>query len=127
MNTDKQKPLYQRLNEQRTNGNWSISPLDGRIVTYPTNQSISAPIGVMTPCYTKSKHIFSETDIEKVKANAEYTALAVNNLHLLAEALEKAMQIIERLDEEYSDATDRHSSYTRGEYNSLKEALARIS
>jgi hypothetical protein len=45
------------------------------------------------------------------------------DIELLREALQKSMEIIDRLGEEYSTVANKHSSYTRGEYNSLNKAL----
>lgn len=72
------KPLYKRLNEERTQGNWGN---DGCAI-----DSDQFEICVMS---TGAKDQDGNTiKWAECEANAQYTALAVNHLHLLAEALE---------------------------------------
>lgn len=97
------KPLYKRLNEERTQGEWGISKDGCDIET-----TDSAKLGILA-VYAISK--------EKDKANAQYTALAVNNLHKIAEALEK----IKELSSEWDSNT--HNQITE----IAKEALNNIS
>jgi len=84
METQKQQPLYKRLNEVRTQGIWSVgyghaSNSLGLFTKKMLDEGLSEhPICLVSPIETEN-----ETD----KANAEYTALAVNNLASLAEAL----------------------------------------
>ena len=67
--------LYQQLNEQRTQGEW---------------------VDVLNPISAEYEVVCSHCDIAVFNGinssvdctNAQYTALAVNNLHHLAEALE---------------------------------------
>ena len=72
------KPLYKVLNEKRTPGILQLeeNPFWGnRIrVNTPDNETGLTTIFVVED-YTENK--------EQAKANAQYTALAVNNLHIL--------------------------------------------
>ena len=71
------QPLYKVLNEQRTQGEWNE---DGLAIVGPRPE---IEICVMT----------NDEDVKgEAYANAQYTALAVNNLHLLAEALEEMIK-----------------------------------
>lgn len=71
--------LYQRINEQRTHGEW---------------------VDVLNPISAEYEVVCSHCDIAVFNGinssvdctNAQYTALAVNNLHHLAEALEKLIE-----------------------------------
>ena len=71
--------LYQQLNEQRTQGEW---------------------VDVLNPISAEYEVVCSHCDIAVFNGinssvdctNAQYTALAVNNLHHLAEALEKLIE-----------------------------------
>ena len=71
--------LYQQLNEQRTHGEW---------------------VDVLNPISAEYEVVCSHCDIAVFNGinssvdctNAQYTALAVNNLHHLAEALEKLIE-----------------------------------
>lgn len=56
---------------------------------------------------------------EEQQANQKLIAAAPK----LLEALQEAMNIIDRMDEQYRDATDKHSSYTQGEHRRLTEAI----
>jgi len=57
-----------------------------------------------------------------IKLQAENKRLLSLN-EVLVEALKEAMDIIDRMDEQYRDATDKHSSFTRGEFNRLTAAI----
>lgn len=67
--TTNTQPLYKVLNEQRTQGEWET----------PDNTIWSGQDEI-------GKFLYHGNSANK--ANAQYTALAVNNLHHLAEALE---------------------------------------
>lgn len=89
-NKEPEKPLWKVLNEQRTQGEWQLSENEDNkeLVTRVSNGLITANF----ECdYFNSKHSKGETT-----ANAQYTALAVNNLHILAEALEKLHDLLEK-------------------------------
>lgn len=72
------KPLWKLLNEQRTQGNLEVDIIEkeGEIHLLPNNKP-----EVFCSFYCLPFD-------EKIKPNAQYTALSVNNLHHLAEALE---------------------------------------
>jgi len=71
MKQETNKPLYVRLNEQRTSGKWAVSKDKCDIET-----ADDAKLGLLA--------VYA---IERGEANAEYTALAVNNLSPLADVL----------------------------------------
>lgn len=97
------KPLYQRLNEERTQGEWML--YDDRPNGWVLNAGIKRVISVF------------DKDDENT-ANAQYTALAVNNLHHLAEALVKMCEWHEK-----------QATWDKGDngYYAAKKALNRIS
>lgn len=87
MKKEIEQPLYKRLNKERYNDNWVIGkttnffyPEDVKEIRLSTNGSKVAIFNLIEG---------DENSIKKAKANAEYTALAVNNLHILAESLEE--------------------------------------
>lgn len=75
----KKEPLYKVLNEQRTPGDWIVKNgyRNGQVL--PNNQSYIYNNDTMVASIYKNK-------------DAKYTALAVNNLSVLAEALEKCIK-----------------------------------
>ncbi len=107
--------LYKQLNKQRKRGEWKsfgIGKNDygchtATIRSYAANDTVSIVA-----------NMYSTTSDETATANAAYTCLAVNNLHHLAEALER---IIDRIDE------NNLSDYFPSAYERAKEALTRIS
>lgn len=118
MQTENKQPLYKVLNEQRTQGNWEFCEFDT-----PHGKEF-----VIKEANLKKdgKWIFSDRIMEagnytnQNKANTQYTALAVNHLHHLAEALEKIKKAIEQ-------TNGRNTNEVESCYNSIKEALNRIS
>jgi len=78
------KPLYQLLNEQRTQGEWDCGYGD-------TSKSYGIFRTEMLDKETMGNPICLVSPIEQIedidKANAQYIALAANNLAPLAEAL----------------------------------------
>lgn len=94
MNTENNKPLYVRLNEERTQGEWVLEQLSSWNQISNDKAIVRAEI--------VSKNLWervAEFDLTTLtgrtnllggspKSDAQYTALAVNNLHILAEALE---------------------------------------
>lgn len=99
------KPLYQRLNEERTQGEWML--YDDRPNGWVLNAGIKRVISVF------------DKDDENT-ANAQYTALAVNNLHHLAEAMQKFIDNVIENPKLY----ENQISYYKGVF---REALNRIS
>lgn len=96
-NTMKQdiKPLWQRLNEERTQGEW-LYQLTSMHKMQDAKYSISeksTPIKEIASFLT-NRNLYDlrsdevRYDVGVTKANAQYTALAVNNLASLAESLE---------------------------------------
>ena len=83
-------PLWRELNEMRGQGNWQVIERDN-----PENSRI--PFGIIIPFYGACAPIFDtaafppndEANLKRMKADAKYTALAVNNMHILAEALNR--------------------------------------
>lgn len=106
------KPLWKTLDAQRTQGEWYREENSLIIRSNYFNS-----IGTFDPLY-------NEIDETQKVANAQYTALAVNNLSILAKTLEKALETIEALATEANYTSKRwHSEHT----TPIKEALNRIS
>src|SRR5689334_3216611 len=82
MSNETVKPLYKVLNSERTQGNIEIDFTTAFTNLNKTNTSIYL---LADSRITNTAH---GMNLEEAKANAQYTALAVNNLHHLAEALE---------------------------------------
>ena len=84
--TESKQPLYKVLNEDRTQGKWQVSkyPAIGypNVIKSEFTSSHIALMGLPTE---------GEDNTVEAEANAQYTALAVNNLHHLAEALENIL------------------------------------
>ena len=105
MTTEIKSPLWKVLNEQRQ-----------QVTFYHGHGSfIITSNGVEPICQFYS--VLGQADNSKRVANAQYTALAVNNLHHLAEALEK----IKELSSEWDSKT--HNQITE----MCAKALNRIS
>lgn len=118
------KPLYQKLNAKRTQGEWEVASfLTGD--EYATN--VLAPVSNINE---NEKRVCMRAeiqtlywDVEKSEANAAYTVLAVNNLHHLAEALDRLLPILEAC---YSGDVPLSTRY-QSEYDYAKQALSKIS
>lgn len=95
MKQENKKPLYKVLNEQRTQGDWKANGMQ--------IESAGWNVATLNPY---------APEISNFEANAQYTALAVNNLHHLAEALETLLEFTDKRQVGYKKA---------------KEALNRIS
>lgn len=119
------KPLYQQLNEQRTQGEWEVS-------SFLTGDEYATNILVPVSCTNENeKRVCMRAelqtlywDIEKSEANAQYTALAVNNLHHLAEALAGLIGFLETYPPYFEDGK---SMATDIDLETAKQALSRIS
>jgi len=97
--TNNTKPLYKVLNEQRTQGIWTVGK--NRIEDYPETYNLSRSyrkghICIDAPTWEQMaifyRHEINENDKE-TECNVSYTALAVNNLASLAEALEPFIKL----------------------------------
>lgn len=117
----KQQPLYKVLNEQRTQERWhSIATNPNhdtfKLLVYGQSEKRNGT-GTLYIATLKEDTIWNYNK-EEVKANAQYTALAVNNLATIAENLERILDRIEEsnLQENFPSA-----------YKRAKEALAAIS
>lgn len=116
------EPLYKRLNKERTQGNYYIenSPKGtgrGFNLEIVTDKAVICQISAHSYNMSKGHHLHTKEN----KATAEYTALAVNNLSVLAQALEAFVKDIEG-----------HPSHTAAEHykplmDKAKEALNKIS
>lgn len=76
--------LYQQLNEARTQGEWQTFE-EGTVGEYSI---VASPAPTDGGDLIFEAPINWEASMSRWEANAQYTALAVNNLHHLAEALE---------------------------------------
>lgn len=128
--TESKQPLYKVLNEDRTQGKWQVSkyPAIGypNVIKSEFTSSHIALMGLPTE---------GEDNTVEAEANAQYTALAVNNLHHLAEALRQAGGRIETLLSVFTNwnAARDDKPYTNildvlfAADKDIKEALNRIS
>ncbi len=90
MAENKTKPLYRRLNEVRTQGEWKVT--EGKH-TYGSDTfdkgeqwfNVNNEDGVIAD-FLHGRCL--DTDEKEARANAQYTALAVNNFAQLAQTLE---------------------------------------
>ena len=108
------KPLWQRLNEERTQGDWSVNPISGkelRMLKTGVN-GYNVRIGILADTEQHQKN--------EPQANARYTALAVNNLASLAEGYTKFM-------EDYLKGEESLDVICRRHFETAKEALNKIS
>jgi len=101
------QPLYKVLNEKITQGNWSTLN-NGRDIYSDTGDLIMECFG--------NYNITNEEDI----VNAQYTALAVNNLANVADALAEMINISQQREK-------LHSPYEAASLKLAKEALKAIS
>ena len=125
------KPLYQQLNEQRTQGDWRVFKRDGLFPSIIMHGSEDDYIR----SYGRTGFCMNVGGVESViKANAQYTALAVNNLHHLAEALDEMNKVVGM----YLNNTEKHpdfmmtkdstiTQYFREAIKKGEQALSRIS
>lgn len=122
------KPLYKVLNEKRTGGEWGMyiseKGKDGCSRAYINS---SFPHDMYETICTMSGLNGNEAG-ENAKINAQYTALAVNNIAHLAEALEGLMNNPMPNPNMYNaaDYFDRQSKYMEAK-DKAREALKRIS
>lgn len=106
------KPLYKVLNEQRTRDIFIALP---SIELRPIRLNGDGLKRIANFDFGIGPNIPTQTEAE---ANAQYTALAVNNFHILAETLER---LIDRIEE------NELQSYFPSAHARAKEALKRIS
>lgn len=115
MNKQNKKPLYKVLNEERTQGEWDNNLHDGNVTS-----------GGLFVGNFNSMMVSKRT----TNANAKYTALCVNNLASLSEALEttlKAMTDLVRQLPRGESLADYNLDYCEIAEQKAKEALSRIS
>lgn len=98
-------PLWKELNEKRTQGDWKLPEQEQEMNEYT----------VRTDDMVIATMLAIDIDDEEGLANAQYTALAVNNFHIIAEKLQ---YLIYAADKSTCDAQF---------VNGAKEALSRIS
>jgi N-acetylneuraminic acid mutarotase len=96
-----------------TQGEWKVSggTTEGTIQCDPESS-------VCTKHGNEIARIFGKT-IEESKANAKLIAAAPDML----EALQKAVEVIERMSDEYSAIAGHHASYTNGEAKIIEGAI----
>jgi len=115
--TNTQTPLWKQLNEQRTQGEWEWEQCRGN---NRYEHAVFSRNGGKYGSYVITQLGMEDTvekEPEEIKANAAYTALAVNNLAVLAEALERFVNFVDQQKLDYESAMVR----------AAKEALNRIS
>jgi hypothetical protein len=119
------KPLYKVLNEERTQGEW----MPGTNTASKEWMQIFCNKKVVLEVNTINKKGERKAgDFQKEDYNAKYTALAVNNLAHLAEALEGLMNNPLPNPNIYNGADyfDKQSKYMEAK-DKAREALKRIS
>lgn len=122
MNNETTKPLYKVLNEQRTQGEWwSHSP----IIKFPVHRVLCGE----PPEASEVAKFFTATmdNADKQQANAQYTALAVNNLHHLAEALEGMRDLYNEIYPLIDDGATKEFEGYKWKFDQVAEALEKIS
>lgn len=91
MSNEIYKPLYKVLNERRNQYDWSVN---NPIAINDTRE----PMHLISIYAENGEHISDKriltTHLPHHLANAQYTSLAVNNLHVLAEALETIKNVL---------------------------------
>ena len=107
--TNTNQPLYKQLNEQRTQGEWKRPEQEYSLNEY----------SIITDDMTICTALAIDIPDEEAEANVAYTCLAVNNLHILAEALENVLWNFEGK-QNLSEVQQKAVQYA-------KEALNRIS
>lgn len=117
-------PLWKLLNEKRIGGEWMAKTygngINNRIETNDTHCYIIAD------CYNNvresKKWMLEDITPEQSEVNAQYTALAVNNLDKIATSLQKLIFIADIWAEE-----NNPSQNAKKEIAEAKKALANIS
>jgi len=124
---DESIPFWKLLNEKRTSGIYIVD--DNLIVatdkpeTYPEYYNDGIVIREMaTKDNTTDENIVAH--FEQSRLNAQYTALAVNNLASLAEALEKIVNEASNPDKEDAEGLAQSMDFI---LNAAKSALKAIS
>ena len=111
-NTESKEPLYRQLNKERTQGEWKHKSLSNGHEEIQTDTFV----------YESGNTIFEVNyDNPNYEANAQYTALAVNNLSSLAEALEECIKVMTPYENLFNAAQERAALIQ------AKEALLKIS
>lgn len=120
------RPLWKVLNEKRTQGEWwSHSP----VIKFPVHRVLCGE----PPEASEVAKFFTATmdNADQQEANAQYTALAVNEFANVVEALESSMEEIKCLLCNYAgySTNESYANYYGNSaiYLKAKEALSRIS
>ena len=110
------KPLYKVLNEKRTQCNWILDADTIGTGTEPTDETIADFKPEM------DELMVWQRDFNEMKAKQKYAALAVNNLSILAEALQGMV-------DEFDSYAVPASKYpqVKATIEKAKEALNKIS
>ena len=120
MQQQNKQPLYKVLNEGRLNAPF-IAKGDKIFIDNCLNSTATFH------SYKDGDAYIIEISEQQAEANAQYTALAVNNLHHLAEALEEVKNTVLLL-EQTEDFTETQISALYNEmFHACREALNRIS
>lgn len=102
-------------NFKHTQGIWEINHFMNEFSIYSMGDKRCGGVCKIPYGLSKSKSLSEE----QAEANAKLIASAPK----LLEALQEAMQIIDRLCDEYQDLAERHANYTQGEHKRLTAAI----
>ena len=111
------KPLWKVLNEKRTVKKVRISPYSDDAIYLVGEKDSPTEWAIIKVLGQVNGH-----DLTEMKVNADYTALAVNNLNGIAEALDNVLKMT---CQDYIHA--KEGSFVPAWFLEAKEALANIS
>ena len=117
------KPLWQRLNEERTQGDWTpgTNKASKEWMQLFCNKKVILEVNTIHRNGQRQNG-----DFDKEEANAQYTALAVNNLASLAEALDEAINRVAYCIDLW-EMPDEAVAMLRGEIDAMQKTLNKIS
>ena len=107
-------PLYKRLDEGRTKGEWIVDKFDSAKIMVDTD----------TLCAYVASFEFENYSIPAI--NAQYTALAVNNLASCGDAMDETINRLQYCIDLW-EMPDEAVAMIKGEIDNLNSALSRIS
>lgn len=120
--TNQPIPLWKELNQKRTQGTATFYP------KYEGENVCAIITGNVNWCEILGSYTLDGSiHVSEAKANAQYTALSVNHLHHLAEALEEWLSLKINTTSNGIETIDANNKAERAAIVKAKEALNRIS